>query len=320
MTATRILGVGMGLPKKSLSNFDLPEHLDTSDEWIRERTGIRQRYIVSDGEMTSSLATEAARRALEHAGIDAQEIDMIILGTATPDLTFPSTATKVQNNLNIKHGAAFDLQAACSGFIYGLTLADSLIKSGKMRTALVIGAETVSSILDWNDRNTCVLFGDGAGAVVVQACPSTDDGGILADRIRSDGAYSSILCATGGPSSTKTIGNLHMHGREVFRHAVSKMEQVAREVIADAGIAISDIKWFVPHQANKRILDTIAKTMKIPKERVISTIDRHANTSAASIPLALAEMVREDKLQKGDIVLLTAMGGGLAWGASLLRW
>ncbi|MFO0993354.1 MAG: beta-ketoacyl-ACP synthase III [Hyphomicrobiales bacterium] len=316
-------GVGSYLPVRILSNADLSRIVDTSDEWIVERTGIRERRIAAEGETTGHLAVAAARNALADAKIDASEIDLIILATSTPDNTFPATATQVQAALGITKGAAFDLQAVCSGFVYALSVADSLLQSGQGKTALVIGSETFSRILDWNDRATCVLFGDGAGAVVMRAGEgkgTTADRGILASRIRSDGRYADKLYVDGGPSSTKTVGHLRMEGREVFKHAVVNIASVMEETIRAAGLKPADIDWFVPHQANKRILEGTAKRLGVPESRVVITLDKHGNTSAASIPLALDTAVKDGRIKRGDLVLMEAMGGGFTWGAALLRW
>jgi 3-oxoacyl-[acyl-carrier-protein] synthase-3 len=316
-------GVGSYLPARILSNADLSRIVDTSDEWIVERTGIRERRIAAEGETTGHLAVAAARNALADAKIDASEIDLIILATSTPDNTFPATAAQVQAALGIAKGAAFDLQAVCSGFVYALSVADSLLQSGQGTVALVIGSETFSRILDWNDRTTCVLFGDGAGAVVMRAGEGNGtvaDRGILSTRIRSDGRYADKLYVDGGPSSTKTVGHLRMEGREVFKHAVINIASVMEETILAAGLKPSDIDWFVPHQANKRILDGTARRLGIQESRVVITLDRHGNTSAASIPLALDTAVKDGRIKRGDLVLMEAMGGGFTWGAALLRW
>jgi 3-oxoacyl-[acyl-carrier-protein] synthase-3 len=321
-TRSRIIGCGSYLPANVVTNDDLAKRVDTSDEWIVARTGIRQRHIAAEGETTSDLAFAAATSAMEHAGVTAADIDLIIVATATPDNTFPATATKVQNRLGVE-GFAFDVQAVCSGFIYALTTADMYIRNGQAKTALVIGAETFSRILDWEDRRTCVLFGDGAGAVVLQAVEgkgTVEDFGILANRLHSDGSKYELLYVDGGPSATQTVGHLRMEGQEVFRHAVKNLASVIREVLADTGLEPNDIDWLVPHQANQRILDSTARKFGISKDKVVVTVDRHANTSAASIPLALAEAVHDGRVQRGDIVVLEAMGGGFTWGASLMRW
>ncbi|MFH1803512.1 MAG: beta-ketoacyl-ACP synthase III [Pseudomonadota bacterium] len=319
---SRIIGCGSYLPSTILTNEELASRVDTSDEWITARTGIKQRHIAAEGETTSDLAVNAARMAMDHAGITAADIDLIIVATATPDNTFPATATKVQARLGVA-GFAFDVQAVCSGFIYALTTADMYIRNGQAKTALVIGAETFSRILDWEDRRTCVLFGDGAGAVIVQATTgtgSTDDQGILASRLHSDGSKYELLYVDGGPSSTQTVGHVQMEGKEVFRHAVTNLASVIHEVLTDTGMDIHDIDWLVPHQANRRILDGTARKFGISPDKVVITVDRHANTSAASIPLALSEAVHDGRIKRGQIIILEAMGGGFTWGASLIRW
>jgi 3-oxoacyl-[acyl-carrier-protein] synthase-3 len=297
--------------------------MDTSDEWIQQRTGIRQRHIAADGEFTSHLAIKAAQRALDRAGMKAGDLDLIVLATATPDETFPATATRVQAALGMARGSAFDVQAVCAGFIYALSVADSMIKNGIASSALVIGAETFSRILDWNDRGTCVLFGDGAGAVVLRAEQeegTSDDRGVLAHALHSDGRQHDILYVDGGPSSTRTTGFLRMEGKEVFKHAVVNMAAVVGEVLEKAGLTAKDIDWLVPHQANKRIIDGTGRKLGLPPERVVVTVDKHANTSAASIPLALETAVSDGRIKRGDLLLLEGIGGGLAWGASLVRW
>ena len=315
-----IIGSGSALPANCVSNAELAERVDTSDEWIIERTGIRQRYIAGDGETTASLATDAARAALEDAAIDAKQIDLIVLATATPDNTFPATATKVQHALGCNGGIAFDVAAVCSGFLYALTTADSMLRTGMAKRALVIGAETFSRILDWEDRTTCVLFGDGAGAVVLEAQDGeATQAGILASRLHADGAQHDLLYVDGGPSTTQTVGHLRMKGREVFRHAVVNLAEVLGEVIEDAGISAREIDWIVPHQANKRILDATAKKLGISEDKVIVTVDRHANTSAASVPLAFDTARRDGRIKPGQLVMFEAMGGGFTWGASLVR-
>jgi 3-oxoacyl-[acyl-carrier-protein] synthase-3 len=319
---SRIIGCGSYLPSNVVTNDELAKCVDTSDEWIVARTGIRQRHIAAEGETTSDLAVAAATRAMEHAGVTAADIDMIIVATATPDNTFPATATKVQHRLGVV-GFAFDVQAVCSGFVYALTTADMYIRNGQAKTVLVIGAETFSRILDWEDRRTCVLFGDGAGAVVVQAVEgkgTVEDQGILASRLHSDGGKYELLYVNGGPSTTQTVGFLQMEGKEVFRHAVTNLAGVIREVLADTELEAADIDWLVPHQANRRILDSTARKFGISEDKVVITVDRHANTSAASIPLALAEAVHDGRIKRGDIVILEAMGGGFTWGAALVRW
>ncbi|MEQ8825658.1 MAG: beta-ketoacyl-ACP synthase III [Filomicrobium sp.] len=318
-----IRGVGAYVPAKVVTNEDLARKVDTSDEWIVERTGIRQRHIAEDGETTADLGAAAARKALVRSGIDPTEIDLIIVATATPDRTFPSTAVRIQNMLGITRGAAFDVQAVCSGFVYGMVCADNFLKAGQSRRAIVIGSETFSRILDWEDRSTCVLFGDGAGAVVLEAQPQVgdrNDRGIIASRLRSDGRFEDLLYVDGGPSSTKTVGHLRMNGREVFRHAVQKISGVIEETLLAAGYAVDEINLFVPHQANKRILDGIARKLDVPPDRIVITLDKHGNTSAASIPLALNHAFEQRKLHEGDLVLLEAMGGGFTWGALLARW
>ena len=323
MIRTRIIGSGAFLPDNIVSNDDLAKRIDTSDEWIRERTGIRQRHIVKEGEKTSDLALAAARAALKDAGIDAAELDLVICATTTPDETFPATATTVQAKLGMTRGAAFDLQAVCSGFIYGLSVADNMIRGGQARTVLLIGAESMSRLLDWSDRTTCVLFGDGAGALVLQGYEGKGDNsdqGILNTRLFSDGRLHDMLYTDGGPSSTRTTGLLRMQGKEVFRHAVTNISAAITASAEGAGVAIADIDWFVPHQANQRILDGTAKKLGIPPEKVISTVALHGNTSAASVPLALETAVRDGRIKRGDLILLEAMGGGFTWGAALIRW
>lgn len=318
-----ILGCGSYLPEKVLTNSALAEMVDTSDEWIVERTGIRERRIAADGEFTSDLAIAAAKRALEDAGIEAGDIDLIVLATSTPDYTFPATAVKVQAELGITGGAAFDVQAVCTGFVYALSTADAMLRTGNHKRALVIGAETFSRIIDWEDRGTCVIFGDGAGAVVLEAQElngAITDRGILTTRIRSDGRYQDKLYVDGGPSSTQTTGHLRMEGRDVFKHAVVNIASVMKEALDDAGVDASEVDWFVPHQANKRILDGTARRFGIPEERVVITVDKHGNTSAASIPLALDVARKDGRIKQGDMVLMEAMGGGFTWGAVLARW
>ena len=303
-----------------MSNEELAAKVDTSDEWIVERTGITQRYIAGDGETTSSLAVEASRKALKAAGVDAKDIGLIVLATATPDQTFPATATIVQHELGCNGGVAFDVAAVCSGFLYALATADSLLRTGMATKALVIGAETFSKILDWEDRGTCVLFGDGAGAVVLEAQDVAEDGpGIIASRLHADGQHNELLYVDGGPSTTGTVGKLRMKGREVFRHAVVNLAEVLHEVLDEAGFTADEIDWVVPHQANKRILDATARKLGIEENKVIVTVDRHANTSAASVPLALDTAVADGRIRKGDLVMFEAMGGGFTWGASLAR-
>jgi 3-oxoacyl-[acyl-carrier-protein] synthase-3 len=318
-----IRGVGAYLPKRVMTNDDLALLVDTTDEWIKERTGIEQRHIADDGELTSDLGIAASRQALVRSGIDPTDIDLIICATATPDRTFPATAVKIQAGLGITKGAAFDVQAVCSGFIYGLNIADNFIKTGQSKRVLVVGAETFSRILDWKDRGTCVLFGDGAGAVVLEAqsqVGSREDRGILATRIRSDGRFEDLLYVDGGPGSTKTTGLLRMNGREVFRHAVQKISSVIEETLVTTGYAPAEIDLYVPHQANKRILDGIGKKLGIPPNKVVVTLAKHGNTSAASVPLALNQAFEDHRLREGGLVLMEAMGGGFTWGAVLARW
>ena len=313
-----VAGVGSALPKRCVTNAELAETVDTTDEWIVERTGIRSRYIAGEGETTASLAHAAALKAIDHAGIAIGDIGLIVLATATPDQTFPSSATKVQAMLGIDDCVAFDVHAVCTGFLYALTVADSMIRSGTADTALVIGAETFSRILDWEDRGTCVLFGDGAGALVLKA----EDGerGILATKLHADGRHNDLLYVDGGPSTTQTVGKLRMKGREVFRHAVVNLADVLNEVLADAGLDSSQVDWVVPHQANARILDATARKLGLPSDKIVMTVDRHANTSAASVPLAFDAAVRDGRIKRGDLVVLEAMGGGFTWGAAALRY
>jgi 3-oxoacyl-[acyl-carrier-protein] synthase-3 len=313
-----ILGTGSALPKREVTNAELAAQVDTSDEWIVERTGIRTRYIAGEGETTVTLATAAARRALEAARLSASEIDLIVLATATPDQTFPSSATQVQAALGIADCVAFDVAAVCSGFLYALSVAESMIRAGSARHALVIGAETFSRILDWEDRATCVLFGDGAGAIVLGAEES--ERGVLATRLHADGRHNDLLYVDGGPSTTGTVGKLRMKGREVFRHAVVNLAAVMNEALDAAGLTAADVDWVVPHQANARILDATAKKLGLPPEKVVVTVDRHANTSAASVPLALDTAVKDGRIKRGDVLVLEAMGGGFTWGASVLRY
>jgi len=318
-----VQGWGAYLPEKILTNDDLAKIVDTSDDWVRERTGICQRHVAADGEMTSDLATNAARQALERAGMDGREIDVIVLGTATPDETFPATATRVQEHIGANTAWAFDLQAACSGFIYALAVADNFLRLGQAKTALVLGAETFSRILDWNDRATCVLFGDGAGGVVLRAEEgegTSADRGVLSTHLHSDGRQHDLLYSDGGPSLNQIAGVVRMQGREVFRQAVSKLAQVVDEAVEENGLSVADIDWLVPHQANKRILDSTAKKMGIAADKMVVTVDRHANTSAASIPLALNEAASDQRIKEGDLVMMEAMGAGFTWASAALRW
>ena len=325
MTAIRsiVLGCGSYLPRRILTNAELATQIDTSDEWIVQRTGIRQRHIAAEGEFTSHLAIHAARSALANAGVDARSIDLIVLATSTPDNTFPATAVAVQEALCIHHGAAFDLQAVCSGFVFALSAADNFLRTGAFKRALVIGAETFSRILDWNDRGTCVLFGDGAGALVLDAQPQPglpSDRGVLTTHLRSDGRHKSKLYVDGGPSSTGTVGHLRMEGREVFKHAVGMITDVIVDAFEATGTSAEQIDWFVPHQANKRIIDASAHKLHIAPQKVVLTVDLHGNTSAASIPLALSVAIADGRVKRGDLVLLEAMGGGFTWGSALVRW
>jgi len=325
VTAIRsvVLGCGSYLPERILTNAELATRIDTSDEWIVQRTGIRERHVAAEGEFTSHLAIKAARAALHHARLDAQAIDLIVLATSTPDNTFPATAVAVQDGLGINHGAAFDLQAVCSGFVFALATADNFLRTGTYKRALVIGAETFSRILDWNDRGTCVLFGDGAGAVVLEAQTEpgkSSDRGVLTTHLRSDGRHKSKLYVDGGPSSTRTVGLLRMEGREVFKHAVGMITDVIVDAFNATGLTADDIDWFIPHQANKRIIDASAHKLHIAPQKVVLTVDLHGNTSAASIPLALAVAVKDGRVKKGDLLLFEAMGGGFTWGSALVRW
>jgi len=318
-----IRGVGAYLPKRIMTNDDLARLVDTSDAWIRERTGIEQRHIAEEGELTSDLGIAASRQALVRAGIDPIDIDLVVCATSTPDRTFPATGVRIQAGLGMTKGAAFDVQAVCSGFVYALSIADNFLKAGQFKRAVVVGAETFSRILDWNDRGTCVLFGDGAGAVVLEAqsqLGSREDRGILATRIRSDGRFEDLLYVDGGPGSTKTTGHLRMNGREVFRHAVQKISGVIEETLVMTGYAPDEIDLYVPHQANKRILDGIAKRLCIDPKKIVYTLAKHGNTSAASIPLALNQAFEDHRLVERRLVLMEAMGGGLTWGAALARW
>lgn len=317
------LGCGRYLPEKILTNEELAGKVDTSDEWIVQRTGIRERHIAAQGETTSDLGTKAALSALENAGIAASSIDLIILATSTPDYTFPASAVQIQENLGMRSGVAFDMQAVCSGFVFAMTTADMYIRAGQAKRAMVIGAETFSRILDWNDRTTCVLFGDGAGAVILEGVESAGtmrDRGILTSHLRSDGSHRDKLYVDGGPSTTRTTGFLRMEGREVFKHAVGMITDVVYDAFAATGLQADDLDWFVPHQANERIIDASARKLGIPPEKIIKTVSKHGNTSAASIPMALYEGVQDGRIKKGDTVMLEAMGGGFTWGAVLLNW
>jgi 3-oxoacyl-[acyl-carrier-protein] synthase III len=325
VTVTRsiVLGCGSYLPERIVTNAELAAKIDTSDDWIVQRTGIRQRHVAADGEFTSHLGLKAAQAALKNAGVDAQSIDLIIVATSTPDNTFPATSVEIQHGLGITHGVAFDLQAVCSGFVFAMATADNFLRSGSHKRALVIGAETFSRILDWNDRTTCVLFGDGAGAVVLEAQqqPGTNaDRGILTSHLRSDGRHKGKLYVDGGPGSTKTVGHLRMEGKEVFKHAVGMITDVIYDAFKAAGITADDVDWLVPHQANKRIIDASAHKLHIAPQKVVLTVDRHGNTSAASIPLALCEAVADGRIKRGNLILFEAMGGGFTWGSVLLRW
>lgn len=317
-----VMGCGAYLPAKTVTNADLADIVETSDDWIAQRTGIRERHIAAEGEKTSDLALAAATRAMAAAGVAGEDIDLIVLATTTADQTFPATAVRIQQAIGMHAGAAFDVQAVCSGFVYALAIADNFLKLGQAKRALVIGAETFSRILDWTDRGTCVLFGDGAGAVVLEAQSEAEAGGrgIVSTHLHSDGRFQDILYVDGGPSTTGTVGKLRMNGKEVFRHAVQKLADVVEETLAANGLGPEAIDWLVPHQANQRIIDSTAKKLHMGSERVVSTIARHGNTSAASIPLALAEAVSDGRIKRGDLVLTEAMGGGLTWGAALIRW
>jgi 3-oxoacyl-[acyl-carrier-protein] synthase-3 len=314
-----VRGVGSYLPERIITNDELSKTLDTSDEWIQQRVGIKQRHVAAEGEFTSDLAVHAARRAMDDARVSPDEIDLIVVATTTPDLTFPATAAIVQQKLGMHHGAAFDIQAVCSGFVYGMVTADSFLKNGMARRALVIGAETATRILDWTDRTTAVLFGDGAGAAVLEL-GGDGERGILASSLRSDGHFADKLNTSGGPSTTRSIGMVQMEGKEVFRHAVGKITDVVENVLSATGYTVKDLDWFVPHQANLRIIQGAGEKLHIPPEKVVITVDRHANTSAASVPLALTEAVRDGRIKRGDLVMIEAMGGGFTWGASLIRW
>jgi 3-oxoacyl-[acyl-carrier-protein] synthase-3 len=320
MIRSVVRGSGSALPARSVSNAEMAQMVDTSDEWIVERTGIRNRYIAGEGETTATLAAEAARKALDAAGLAPADIGLIVLATATPDQTFPATATKVQDLLGCHGGIAFDVAAVCSGFLYALATADSMLRTGMAKRALVIGAETFSRILDWEDRTTCVLFGDGAGAIVLETQEVADDGaGVIFTQLHADGAHNELLYVDGGPSTTGTVGKVRMKGREVFRHAVTNLASVLERVLTETGFTTDDIDWVVPHQANARILDATARKLGLPAEKVVMTVDRHANTSAASVPLAFDTAVRDGRIKPGDLVMLEAMGGGFTWGASLVR-
>lgn len=323
MIRSVVRGIGSALPRRVVKNTDLEGVVETSDEWIVQRTGIRQRHIAADDETTASLGEEAAKAALDAAGLTPADVDLILLATSTPNNTFPATAVEIQQRLGMRHGFAFDMQAVCSGFVYAITTADLYLRGGMAKRALVIGSETFSRILDWNDRSTCVLFGDGAGAIVLEAAEgqgTIGDRGILASSLRSDGIHKDKLFVDGGPSTTGTVGHLRMEGREVFKHAVGMITDVIEATYAQAGITSEDLDWFVPHQANKRIIDASARKLGIAEEKVVVTVDRHGNTSAASVPLALSVAVADGRINKGDLVLLEAMGGGFTWGAVLLRW
>ena len=323
MIRSQIVGCGAYLPKRIITNDEMTRIVDTTDEWIVARTGIRQRHIAADGEFTSDLAIEAAKRTLASAGVEANAVDLIVLATATPDNTFPATAVKVQARLGITRGAAFDVQAVCSGFVYALAVADNFIRCGQAGTALVIGAETFSRILDWKDRSTCVLFGDGAGAVLLRAVETDVPNGarcVLSTHLHSDGRQHDLLFVDGGPSSTQTVGQLRMSGRDVFRHAVGLLSGAVDEALAANGLSADDIDWLVPHQANKRIIDAMARKLKVSTDKMICTIDRHANTSAASIPLALAEAAGDGRIRPGQLVVIEGMGGGFTWASAAIRW
>jgi 3-oxoacyl-[acyl-carrier-protein] synthase III len=325
VTVTRsvVLGCGSYLPERIVTNSELAQRIDTTDDWIVQRTGIRQRHVAADGEFTSHLGIKAAQAALANAGVDAQSIDLIILATSTPNNTFPATAVEIQHGLGITHGVAFDLQAVCSGFVFAMATADNFLRSGSHKRALVIGAETFSRILDWEDRTTCVLFGDGAGAVVLEAqeqAGATADRGVLTSHLRSDGRHKAKLYVDGGPSSTQTVGYLRMEGKEVFKHAVGMITDVIYDAFKATGTTAEDIDWLVPHQANKRIIDASAQKLHIAPQKVVLTVDQHGNTSAASIPLALCTAVQDGRIKRGDLILFEAMGGGFTWGSVLLRW
>ncbi|MFD9897566.1 beta-ketoacyl-ACP synthase III [Mesorhizobium sp. NPDC059025] len=323
MIRSVVRGTGQALPRRIMKNADFEGMVETSDEWIAQRTGIRQRHIASDDETTASLGEGAARAALADAGLTPDDIDLIVLATSTPNNTFPATAVEIQQRLGMRHGYAFDMQAVCSGFVYAVTTADAYIRAGLAKRVLVIGSETFSRILDWNDRSTCVLFGDGAGALVLEAAEAAGtiaDRGVLAASLRSDGSHKEKLYVDGGPSTTGTVGHLRMEGREVFKHAVGMITDVIEATFSQAGITADDLDWFVPHQANKRIIDASAKKLGIAEEKVVITVDKHGNTSAASVPLALSIAAADGRIKRGDLVLLEAMGGGFTWGAVLIRW
>jgi 3-oxoacyl-[acyl-carrier-protein] synthase-3 len=321
---SKLVGCGSYLPQMAITNEELAKKIDTTHEWIVSRTGIHKRHFAADNEFTSDLALKAAQRALEHAGIDGADVDLIVVGTTTPDRTFPATAVRIQKHLGCRSGAGFDVQAVCSGFIYAMSIVDSMIKTGQAKTALVIGADTLSRLLNWKDRTTCILFGDGAGAVVLQATEveekSIDNQGLLSTHIHSDGNLEELLFCDGGPSTTQSAGYIKMSGKEVFRHAVTNLAAVVNEALVENNLEGQDIDWLVPHQANKRIIDSTAKKLRMPMEKVILTVQDHANTSAASIPLALDQGVRDGRIKRGDLLLMEAMGGGLTWGAALARW
>ena len=318
----KVVGIGSYLPERILHNVELAKMVDTSDEWIKERTGISQRHIAAEGQKTSDLGYRAAQAALEDAGLTADDLDLIIVATSTPDLTFPATATIIQERLGMNHGAAFDVQAVCSGFIYGMNVIDAMMRAGNAKRAMLIGAETFSRILDWEDRGTCVLFGDGAGAVILEAAhdAANDAPGVLHSYIRSDGRYRDMLYVDGGPSSTQTVGHLRMQGNAVFKHAVTEIANVMKDCAEQSGVAVEDVNWFVPHQANQRILNAVARKLKITPDCVVSTVALHANTSAASVPLAMDAAIKDGRIKRGDLVMLEAFGGGFTWGAALLRY
>ena len=323
MKRSVVTGIGASLPDRVVTNADLEARMETSDEWIRQRTGIQQRYIAAEGQTTADLGEAAARAAMTDANVEIADVDMIVLATSTPNNTFPATAVEIQNRLGMSHGSAFDLQAVCSGFIFALTTADAYLRTGAAKRILVIGAETFSRILDWEDRTTAVLFGDGAGAVVLEAQDGigmSNDRGVLTSHLRSDGSHKSKLYVDGGPSTTQTVGHLRMQGREVFKHAVAMITDVIEDAFEATGLTADDIDWFVPHQANRRIIEASAKKLCISAEKVVITVDQHGNTSAASIPLALHTAVRDGRIKRGDLILLEAMGGGFTWGSVLLRW